>query len=132
MPWANRLCGAEVQDILHFGVPEPSVLPGVPVARADRGRSLRRTNEREARAACGGWESVKERQMKASLNLALSADDRSELAGELAEDLARRGLTLGDVERLAPLMVERFRRLPVCAGGVPDRPRAAGKQGRGR
>ena len=70
--------------------------------------------------------------MEASLNLALSADERRELAGALAEDLARRGLTLGDVERLAPLMVERFRRLPIRAGGVLEGQRAAVMQGRGR
>ena len=44
-----------------------------------------------------------------NLNLNLTADERRELAGELADDLAERGLALGDVERLAPLLVERFR-----------------------
>lgn len=39
----------------------------------------------------------------------LTAEERRELAGELAEGLVARGLTLGDVERLAPLLVDRFR-----------------------
>ena len=40
---------------------------------------------------------------------AMTGDERRELAGELADDLAERGLTLADVERLAPLLVDRFR-----------------------
>ena len=45
-----------------------------------------------------------------------------ELAGELAEDLGRRGLVLGDVERLAALMVDRFRLLPrrTSTARIPD------------
>ena len=56
----------------------------------------------------------------AALSTALTADERRELAGELADDLARRGLVLGDVERLAPLLVDRFR-LTVQGRGVPAR-----------
>lgn len=40
----------------------------------------------------------------------LTADERRDLAGALADDLVARGLALGDVERLAPLLVDRFRR----------------------
>ena len=43
-----------------------------------------------------------------------------DLAGELADDLARRGLVLGDVERLAPLMVDRFRLNPARMARIPD------------
>ena len=43
------------------------------------------------------------------MNLTLTADERRVLAGELADDLVERGLSLGDVERLAPLVVERVR-----------------------
>lgn len=57
----------------------------------------------------------------------MTADERRDLAGELADDLAGRGLTLGDVERLAPLLVDRFR-LTVPAGGAR---RGAGKGGGG-
>ena len=39
----------------------------------------------------------------------LTADERRDLAGKLADELAARGLGLGDVERLAPLLVDRFR-----------------------
>ena len=39
----------------------------------------------------------------------LTADERRALADELAGDLVRRGLALADVERLAPLLVERAR-----------------------
>ena len=41
----------------------------------------------------------------------LTADERRALADELAGDLVRRGLALAlaDVERLAPLLVERVR-----------------------
>ena len=70
--------------------------------------------------------------METSLNLTLSTDERRELAGALADDLARRGLTLGDVERLAPLLVDRFRLMPARTGDVAEAPRAAGMQGRGR
>ena len=43
------------------------------------------------------------------MNLTLTADERRVLAGELADDLVARGLSLGDVERLAPLVVDRVR-----------------------
>ena len=39
----------------------------------------------------------------------LTADERRALADELAGDLVRRGLALADVERLAPLLVDRVR-----------------------
>ena len=39
----------------------------------------------------------------------LDNDALRALAAELAEGLAARGLVLGDVERLAPLLVDRFR-----------------------
>ena len=48
--------------------------------------------------------------------LSLTAEERRALAGELADGLVARGLTLGDVERLAPLVVDRFR-LAVRAPG---------------
>ena len=60
------------------------------------------------------------------LNLTLTADERRVLAGELADDLAARGLSLGDVERLAPLVVDRFR-LTVPRGAAQ-----AGEGGGGR
>ncbi len=60
------------------------------------------------------------------LNLTLTADERRVLAGELADDLAARGLSLGDVERLAPLVVDRFR-LTVPRGAA-----RAGEGGGGR
>ena len=43
------------------------------------------------------------------MDLNLTSDERRALAGELAEALVARGLALGDVERLAPLLVDRFR-----------------------
>lgn len=46
------------------------------------------------------------------------------LAGELAADLVARGLSLGDVERLAPLLVDRVRL------SVPGAGRAKGKRER--
>ena len=39
----------------------------------------------------------------------LTAEERRALADELAGDLVRRGLALADVERLAPLLVDRVR-----------------------
>ena len=39
----------------------------------------------------------------------LTGDERRALADELAGDLVKRGLALADVERLAPLLVERVR-----------------------
>ena len=39
----------------------------------------------------------------------LTAEERRALAEELAGDLVERGLALADVERLAPLLVDRFR-----------------------
>ena len=42
------------------------------------------------------------------------------LAGELAADLVARGLSLGDVERLAPLLVDRVR-LSVPGAGAGRR-----------
>ena len=54
-----------------------------------------------------------------------------ELAGELAETLASRGLSLGDVERLAPLLVDRFRQSPARqAADDPDGPRAQRRSAR--
>ena len=44
------------------------------------------------------------------------------LAASLADDLVARGLALGDVERLAPLMVDRVRLMPARAA----EPAAAG------
>ena len=41
--------------------------------------------------------------------MGLTADERRKLAGELADDLVARGATLLDVERLAPLLVDRVR-----------------------
>ena len=55
----------------------------------------------------------------------LSSGEIRDLAVELAEDLAARGLSLGDVERLAPLLVDRFRLLPT-------RPEVAGRGERAR
>ena len=50
------------------------------------------------------------------------------LAGELAETLAARGLSLGDVERLAPLLVDRFRLMQARpAGGADAGERAIGR-----
>ena len=46
----------------------------------------------------------------------LTADERRALADELAGDLVQRGLALADVERLAPLLVDRFRRAAQGAG----------------
>ena len=43
------------------------------------------------------------------MDLNLTDDERRALAGELADALAARGLALGDIERLAPLLVDRFR-----------------------
>ena len=61
----------------------------------------------------------------------LSPGEIRALAGELAEALVARGLSLGDMERLAPLLVDRVRlmqaRPPVAV--VPDGPRAAGGVG---
>ena len=60
----------------------------------------------------------------------LSTGEIRALAGELAEDLAARGLSLGDVERLAPLLVDRFRQVPARApAGVPVGARAEGGAG---
>ena len=70
--------------------------------------------------------------MTVPIRQTLSNGELRELAGALAEDLARRGLTLGDVERLAPLLVDRFRLMPARTGDVAEGPRAAGMQGRGR
>ena len=39
----------------------------------------------------------------------LTAEERRALAEELAGDLVARGLALADVERLAPLLVDRVR-----------------------
>ena len=39
----------------------------------------------------------------------MTNDERRDLAGELADDLAERGLDLLDVELLAPLVVDKFR-----------------------
>ena len=39
----------------------------------------------------------------------LTNDERRALADTLVDTLAERGLTLGDVERLAPVLVDRFR-----------------------
>ena len=39
----------------------------------------------------------------------LTSEERRALAEELAGDLVKRGLTLADVERLAPLLVDRVR-----------------------
>ena len=50
-----------------------------------------------------------------------------ELAGELADDLAERGLVLGDVERLAALMVDRFRLNPALSARIPDERGAGGR-----
>lgn len=50
----------------------------------------------------------------------MTAAERRELAGELADELADRGLTLLDVERLAPLMVDRFRQARQARNAVPD------------
>ena len=50
----------------------------------------------------------------------LSTGEIRALAGELAADLVARGLSLGDVERLAPLMVDRVR-LAVPGAGVRRR-----------
>lgn len=47
----------------------------------------------------------------------LSAGEIRALAGELAADLVARGLSLGDVERLAPLLVDRVRLSVSGAGG---------------
>ena len=61
----------------------------------------------------------------------LSPGELRNLAGELAEDLVARGLSLGDVERLAPLLVERFRRMPARqAADDPDGPRAQRRSAR--
>ena len=43
------------------------------------------------------------------MNESMTAAERRELAGELADDLVGRGLTLADVEKLAPLLVDRVR-----------------------
>ena len=47
----------------------------------------------------------------------LDNDALRALAGALAEDLAARGFVLGDVERLAPLLVDRFRLVQGRPGG---------------
>ena len=61
----------------------------------------------------------------------LSPGELRDLAAELAEALVARGLSLGDVERLAPLLVERFRRSPARqAADVPDGPRAQRRSAR--
>ena len=39
----------------------------------------------------------------------MMSDERRALAEELAGDLVKRGLALADVERLAPLLVDRVR-----------------------
>ena len=39
----------------------------------------------------------------------MTSDERRALAEELAGDLVKRGLALADVERLAPLLVDRVR-----------------------
>ena len=60
-----------------------------------------------------------------------STGELRDLAGELAEDLVARGLSLGDVERLAPLLVDRVRRsLARQAADVPDGPRAQRRSAR--
>ena len=62
----------------------------------------------------------------------LSTGEIRDLAGELAEDLAARGLSLGDVERLAPLLVDRFRQSPArAAAGVTSHGHARGGEQRG-
>ena len=53
------------------------------------------------------------------MDLNLTGDERRALAGELAEALVARGLALGDVERLAPLLVDRFRQ--AVSGDGPRR-----------
>ena len=50
----------------------------------------------------------------------LTSEERRELAGELAEDLARRGLSLLDVERVAPLLVDQFRHNAKESREIPD------------
>ena len=84
------------QGVLTW-VQRASVRRGVP----------RRAGKRAGRLHAGGYGGGC--PMAASLNLALSADERRDLAGELADDLAARGLMSGDVERLAPMVVDRFR-----------------------
>ena len=60
-----------------------------------------------------------------------STGELRDLAAELAEDLVARGLSLGDVERLAPLLVDRVRRSPARqAADVPDGPRAQRRSAR--
>lgn len=56
------------------------------------------------------------------MDLNLTDDERRALACELAEVLVARGLALGDVERLAPLLVDRFR-LAAGAGSNAHRAR---------
>ena len=58
------------------------------------------------------------------MDLNLTDGERRALAGELAEALVARGLALGDVERLAPLLVDRFRR--AVSGGEVKAHRARG------
>lgn len=57
------------------------------------------------------------------MDLNLTGDERRALAGELAEALVARGLALGDVERLAPLLVDRFRRAVLDTGDEEHRAR---------
>ena len=58
----------------------------------------------------------------------LGNDALRALAAELAEGLAARGLVLGDVERLAPLLVDRFH---LAQGRPGDEPGAPREQRRG-
>ena len=61
----------------------------------------------------------------------LNPGEIRDLAGELAEALVARGLSLGDVERLALLLVARVRRSPARqAADVPDGPRAQRRSAR--
>ena len=61
------------------------------------------------------------------LDQALSPGALRELAGQLADDLAGRGLVLGDVERLAPLLLDRFRLSPARTARIPDARGAGGR-----
>ena len=57
------------------------------------------------------------------MDLNLTDDERRALACELAEVLVERGLALGDVERLAPLLVDRFRQAVPGTGSNAHRAR---------
>ena len=62
--------------------------------------------------------------------MTLTADELRKLAVELASELIERGLILGDVERLAPLVVDRVRQVS-RPGGEDTAPIGASKDRNG-